>query len=299
MASNINANNIDGTYPVAGVDNDSQGFRTNFLNIKNNFAYAKSELEDLQSKAILKASLTGTTLNNDFSGAVISGAEIKNFSETEVDLGTASGNIVLDHSKGHYHSIISNGSISVAFSNAATSGKVSRWRLRLVLTSAAHTLTLPASVSLGTSTIEGYSSNTITFASAGTYIFEFITDDQGTTIHAQDLTRPRRKDATSGVYSSSTNTFDYFTYANVGNNFTQTVTNTLILDSYRVLNLGNVYFPTATNGQTVSISSNNAVQSIRLISNTDTIIGNVSSMAANTFVKYQYVSTANKWFRIG
>ena len=34
MASNINPNNIDGTYPVAGQDNDSQGFRTNFTNIK-------------------------------------------------------------------------------------------------------------------------------------------------------------------------------------------------------------------------------------------------------------------------
>ena len=30
MASNINPNNIDTTYPVAGQDNDSQGFRDNF-----------------------------------------------------------------------------------------------------------------------------------------------------------------------------------------------------------------------------------------------------------------------------
>ena len=47
MASNINSNNIDGTYPIAGQDNDSQGFRTNFTNIKNNLAYAKSEIDDL------------------------------------------------------------------------------------------------------------------------------------------------------------------------------------------------------------------------------------------------------------
>jgi hypothetical protein len=30
MASNINPYNIDGTYPVAGQDNSSQGFRDNF-----------------------------------------------------------------------------------------------------------------------------------------------------------------------------------------------------------------------------------------------------------------------------
>ena len=57
MASNINANNINGAYPTPGVDNDSQGFRTNFTSIKSNFSAAKLEIEDLQNKAILKGSL--------------------------------------------------------------------------------------------------------------------------------------------------------------------------------------------------------------------------------------------------
>ena len=30
MASTINTANIDETYPIAGQDNDSQGFRDNF-----------------------------------------------------------------------------------------------------------------------------------------------------------------------------------------------------------------------------------------------------------------------------
>ena len=47
MSSNINPNNIDTTYPVAGQDNDSQGFRDNFTNIKNNFTEAQTELNDL------------------------------------------------------------------------------------------------------------------------------------------------------------------------------------------------------------------------------------------------------------
>ena len=37
MTSQINFNNIDGTYPIAGQDNSSQGFRDNFTNTKNNF----------------------------------------------------------------------------------------------------------------------------------------------------------------------------------------------------------------------------------------------------------------------
>ena len=37
MASNINTTSIDADYPIAGQDNNSQGFRDNFGTIKNNF----------------------------------------------------------------------------------------------------------------------------------------------------------------------------------------------------------------------------------------------------------------------
>ena len=49
MTSSINPNNIDITFPVAGQDNDSQGFRDNFTNLKTSLQYAKDEIEDLQS----------------------------------------------------------------------------------------------------------------------------------------------------------------------------------------------------------------------------------------------------------
>jgi len=61
----INPNNINGGFPVFGQDNPTQGFRDNFTNIKNNLTFAKAELEDLQSKAILKSALSGTELNNE------------------------------------------------------------------------------------------------------------------------------------------------------------------------------------------------------------------------------------------
>lgn len=48
MASNIVPDTIDDSYPVAGQDNDSQGFRDNFNIIKTNFTYSKQEIEDLQ-----------------------------------------------------------------------------------------------------------------------------------------------------------------------------------------------------------------------------------------------------------
>lgn len=49
MSSNINPNNINGNFPVAGQDNDSQGFRDNFTNILNNFSFASTEITALQS----------------------------------------------------------------------------------------------------------------------------------------------------------------------------------------------------------------------------------------------------------
>ena len=302
MASNINANNIDGTYPVAGVDNDSQGFRTNFTNIKTNLTYAKSELEDLQNKVLLKSALTGTTLNNNLSGTALSGAEIYNFRETEVDLVTTSGTLTLDHSIAHYYKVNTNGSVSLSFTNFPPAGKIGRIRIKLNIQSTSYTLTLPSAVSLGTDGINGYSNNIISFASTGTYIFEFITDDQGTTIHIQDLSRPRIPTSTNTDWSSSVSNFTNYTYASVSNNFSVNATNTLYIDSGKVLNIGNVYLPDSpSDGQLITISSNNQVQSLRIVSNTGVpVLGNVSSLNSNSNVKFQYVAGATpapRWFK--
>ena len=49
MASTIISGTIDGAYPVAGVDNDTQGFRDNFTIIKTGLATAASEVTALQA----------------------------------------------------------------------------------------------------------------------------------------------------------------------------------------------------------------------------------------------------------
>ena len=82
MSSQIDNSNINAGYPVAGQDNDSQGFRDNFAAIKENFTRAKTELTDLQSKVLLKAALTGDTLANDLGGSRISNGNYLNFHGT-------------------------------------------------------------------------------------------------------------------------------------------------------------------------------------------------------------------------
>lgn len=191
MASNINANNIDGAFPVAGQDNDSQGFRDNFTNAKNNFSYAKSEIEDLQSKVLLKSALSGDILSNSLNDTVLSGAQVLDFSETRVALGTTSGTVTLDHTLGHYQTVTTNGNVTLAFSNLPPAGQLGRIRLAITTDASSRTLTLPAAVSQGLTSLQGRSGQVITFpAGTNTYIYEFTTDDAGTTVTARDLSVP-------------------------------------------------------------------------------------------------------------
>ena len=204
--SNINPNNVDGTYPIAGQDNDSQGFRDNFTNIKSNFSFAKSEIEDLASKVVLKSALTGTTLNNEFSDALLSGAKIKDFSESRYDLGTTSGTITLNHVNGHYQTVTTAGSVTVAFSNWPAAGALGRIRLEVEVASVAHTMTLPAEVTLGVDSLTGSVSNVVTFPATGKYIFEFTTEDAGTIVAVAGLVAPFSTVANSDVLTANATT---------------------------------------------------------------------------------------------
>jgi hypothetical protein len=82
MSSQIDINSIDKTYPVAGQDNDSQGFRDNFDAIQTALGQAKGEIEDLQNKALLKGALTNDVLDNDLGGSNIKNGSYTNFHGT-------------------------------------------------------------------------------------------------------------------------------------------------------------------------------------------------------------------------
>lgn len=190
MASSINPNNIDGSYPVAGQDNNSQGFRDNFTNTKVNFQYAEDEINDLQSKVILKAALTGSAgLDNNMNDALLYAAKIQDFSATKVGVTATSGSIAINYASGHYQSISTTGSISLSFNNFPPSGQYGYLKLQINITNVAHTVTLPAAVTLGTSGLQGLSGQTITFGATGYYEFGFGTYDGGSTITIFDLNR--------------------------------------------------------------------------------------------------------------
>lgn len=194
MSSSINPNNINGTYPVAGQDNDSQGFRDNFTNIKNNLTYAKNEIEDLQNKAVIVSALSGgVTPTNDFKGTLITGPQLKNSTEAKSQLIAISGALNLDYSAGqlHYTTIdATSGSVNLTFLNwPVTTLGYAKVRLYVTVVNSTYTLTLPTAVSVGIADIEGTTGQVITFPSPGNYLFEFSSIDGGTTIIIQDLLR--------------------------------------------------------------------------------------------------------------
>ena len=90
MASNINSNDIDANYPVAGQDNDSQGFRDNFNTIKTSLATAKTEITSLQDNT------AKTNTSNDFNGNNIQEANLISTTEQTYPTGNLSGSTNID-----------------------------------------------------------------------------------------------------------------------------------------------------------------------------------------------------------
>jgi hypothetical protein len=190
MTSQINANNINGNYPIAGRPNSTEGMRTNFTNTKTNFQYAANEITELQTKSVFKTALTGATLDNNMNNNLIYAVKLQDVSYTWLQNTTTSGTVTVDYSAGQYQYISTTGSIALSFTNWPAAGSAGSVDLAINITNTAYTLTLPSAVSVGTTGVQGYSSNVITFANTGTYQFRFFTDDGGATITIFDLNRP-------------------------------------------------------------------------------------------------------------
>ena len=188
MTSQVNPYNIDGTYPIAGQDNDSQGFRDNFTNTVNNFAFVKSEIEDLQARAVLKSALTNSTLDNSMAYAKIIDAQLQSYSEAFYE--AAPGSYVVNYNRGNAQQITTNQSGNITFQNWPAPGQLGRITLRVTVDNPAHKITLPANCVLGAiNTIAGISGLTITYPAAGDYFYEFLTTTEGAEIFAYELGR--------------------------------------------------------------------------------------------------------------
>lgn len=301
--SSINPNNIDGTYPIAGQDNDSQGFRDNFTNIKNNLVFAKSELEDLQSKVLLKSALNGIALDNNLSNTQLIGAQFLRTTETRNDLGTLNGSITVDWGDAHYQVLTLDGTAVLSFTGWPTSGLYAKLRLSVTITNVSQTLSLPTTITVtyvGLSDIQGVVTDpssfvpTITFSATGTYLFEFSTDDGGDTLVVRDLSRNR----------SPRVSYQYFNDASLAGNVANVSPNSsaVIIRPSTVYAAANIRMPgnaQVVDGHTINFAFGNTITTVTHFGNGATISGALTTANVNIGAQYVYHQSTNTWYRLG
>lgn len=197
MASNINANNIDGAYPVAGQDNDSQGFRDNFTNTRTNFQFAADEITDLQNKVILKAALAGggnLQVINNMAGSPLINFQAQDVSYTFLNIGSIAGSQNIDYSLGSYQQLSTNGSVNLSFINWPATGIAAEITVAVNVTNTAHTVTLTSgsvwrnSVGVQGAVVSG-TTTVITVPVVGVYRFTVYTNDGGATLTLSEVNK--------------------------------------------------------------------------------------------------------------
>lgn len=250
MTSQINPNNINGAYPVAGQDNNSQGFRDNFTNTGTNFSYAAQEITDLQNKVIVNSQLIGgavLTTQNNMLNSPLTNALVSNFAYTTVGIGTVNGPFTINYASGHYQTVTLGASSSIAFSNWPISGQEGILNLQITVSSIAFTLTFPTAVSVNTTGIQGLdpATNIIEFSVPGIYSFTFTSNNGGSTIVLSQVNQSLQPFNASSESLATTEAADlalttsYFTTAGtatLGNGvegqikvFTQTSTGSMVV----------------------------------------------------------------------
>jgi hypothetical protein len=159
--SAINTGPIDVNYPVPGVNNNSQGFRTNFAAIKNNLDTAGNEISDLQNKVVLKSALTGTSLNNDMANALISNASVQGFRSTTFNLGNNLANtVIVDLTNGDVQYGTVSADVQIQFARWAPTGTQSNVEIILNVANANANINFPTNVNEGLLTIDNYGGST-------------------------------------------------------------------------------------------------------------------------------------------
>ena len=193
MASNINSADIDALYPVAGQDNDSQGFRDNFSTIKNSLSTAASEITALQDKTAGVAASAivegGSTVGGDWSGFYIQDANFRANVEEVYAIGNVSSNQNVNWTNGHYQTVQAGNAINLTLADWPTTGKLGKMRLAITSDGSTRTVTISATGMKNDGAAGWASTNStgVTVSVSSTTdpkILEFWTTDSGLVVYA-------------------------------------------------------------------------------------------------------------------
>lgn len=180
MASTISYSAIDENYPVAGQDNDSQGFRDNFDLIKTGLQTAQSEISTLQSDT---AKLNQA---NDFAGNNITSANRLKGTSAFYNGGVLSGNTNISFENGHYQNFtINNTGITLTLVDWPASGKLAKITVSLTGRGAADVITWNTENSGTIKVATGFPNTPTIDSNVHPKIFEFWTVDGGTIVYGE------------------------------------------------------------------------------------------------------------------
>ena len=187
MASQIDTTSLDAAYPVAGVDNDSQGFRDNFSNIKDNLDFAKTEITDLQNNTAKTDEATNFNDNDVTNANFIATTDGVYTTPNVVD---AAEGAVVRFVNGSYQNLSVGGSLTVPITlgDWPANGKLGKIRV-LVNGDGTNTTTIQwQSEGNGTIRADANFPDPFTIQSdTAPKIVDFWTDSAGTIVYAQYL----------------------------------------------------------------------------------------------------------------
>ena len=193
MPSLINTTELDTEFPVPGQDNDSQGFRDNFTNVKTNLDTAKTEIETLQNTVVTKNADTTFLTNSQGNPTTLIRANLKNFSVatyTPVDGQPINSTLTLDFDVGDYQIYdLGTEDVEVTFNQSGWPGAGRVGKITLELTSsAAGGTTISFDNNLDVKFDSSWDEGTTLIANDTNPVFiELWTRQGGTTIFARNL----------------------------------------------------------------------------------------------------------------
>jgi len=190
MASNIVPDTIDDTYPVAGQDNNSQGFRDNFNIIKTNFTSAKSEIETLQNNT------AKTNADNVFFENTLSRYTKLQETTTHVGPTNVSSATPLSFAAGHFYTIVASNDATLTLEDWPTNNEYAEMLIQIYGDGAVNrTITFASTYSAGASQMRvdgstefgGGAAITTNTVVTRSHLVKAFTYDNGTNVFLQYL----------------------------------------------------------------------------------------------------------------
>jgi len=177
--SDIDSTSIDATYPVAGQDNNSQGFRDNFNTIKSSFATAKTEITSLETNT---AKLNS---NNNFAGNEVSGALFKSNFVKSHSAGSVTTDQNISLSNGNFQTITVGANVTLTLADwSSQANALESVVVQIIKSGGDRTVTWAADG--GTiKTASGFPSPFVVDSTTNPLVVEFYTNDNGVTVFAR------------------------------------------------------------------------------------------------------------------